>query len=237
MKKTGLFILILILLTHISIFAQEHACDEACKAGCKMLKNVKWLGHASFKVTGEKIIYFDPYEITGGPQADLICISHEHFDHCSPEDVARIQGPDTVIVTEKDSARKLTGDVRVLKPGQTLTLDEITVQAVPSYNTDKAFHPKANNWLGFIVEVEGVRVYHAGDSDFIPEMKGFDVDIAFLPVSGTYVMTAEQAVEAALAINPKLAIPMHYGAIVGNEQDALSFQKALEGRVDVLILR
>jgi L-ascorbate metabolism protein UlaG (beta-lactamase superfamily) len=199
-------------------------------------KKIQWLGHDGFRIDAVKTIYFDPYEITGGPKADLICISHEHFDHCSPEDVARIQGPGTVIVTEKDSARKLTGDVRVLSPGENLTLEEITVQAVPSYNTDKAFHPRASDWLGFVVTVEGVRVYHAGDCDFIPEMKDLDVDIAFLPVSGTYVMTSDQAVEAALAINPKLAIPMHYGAIVGDEQDALSFKKALEGRVDVLIL-
>jgi len=199
-------------------------------------KKIQWLGHDGFRIDAEKTIYFDPYEITGGPKADLVFISHEHFDHCSPEDVARIQGSDTVIITEKDSAKKLTGDVRVLKPGEALTLDDIKVQAVPSYNTDKAFHPKANNWLGFVVEIEGVKVYHAGDCDFIPEMKDLEVDIAFLPVSGTYVMTAEQAVEAALAINPKLAIPMHYGAIVGDEQDAVSFKKALEGRVEVLIL-
>jgi L-ascorbate metabolism protein UlaG (beta-lactamase superfamily) len=199
-------------------------------------KKIQWLGHDGFRIDTVKTIYFDPYEITGGTKADLICISHEHFDHCSPEDVERIQVSDTVIITEQDSAKKLTGDVRVLKPWDTLTLDDIKVQAVPSYNTDKAFHPKANNWLGFVVEVEGVKVYHAGDCDFIPEMKDLEVDIAFLPVSGTYVMTAEQAVEAALAINPKLAIPMHYGSIVGDEQDAVSFKKALEGKVEVLIL-
>jgi len=199
-------------------------------------QKIQWLGHDGFCIDAVKMIYFDPYEITGGPKADVVCISHEHFDHCSPEDVARIQGSDTVIITEKDSARKLTGDVRVLKPWEILTLDDIKVQAVPSYNIDKAFHPKANNWLGFVVEVEGFKVYHAGDCDFIPEMKDLDVDIAFLPVSGTYVMTAEQAVEAALAINPKLAIPMHYGAIVGDEQDAVKFKKALEGKIEVLIL-
>jgi L-ascorbate metabolism protein UlaG (beta-lactamase superfamily) len=112
----------------------------------------------------------------------------------------------------------------------------VKVAAVPSYNTDKDFHPKKNSWLGFIVEVEGVKIYHAGDTDFIPEMKGLSVDIALLPVSGTYVMTAEQAVKAALEIKPKLAIPMHYGAIVGDEGDAMRFKKALDGKVDVLIL-
>ena len=200
-------------------------------------KKIKWLGHDGFRIDAGKTIYLDPYQIEGGPTADLILISHEHFDHCSVEDVAKIQDSNTVIVTEKDSAKKLTGDVRVLKPGDSLTVNDVNIRTVPSYNTDKDFHPQANNWLGFIVETEGVKVYHAGDSDFIPEMKDLEVDIALLPVSGTYVMRADQAVEAALAINPKLAIPMHYGAIVGDEQDALDFKKALEGKVDVLILK
>jgi len=197
---------------------------------------IVWLGHDGFRIDAEKTVYFDPYQIEGGPVADLILISHEHFDHCSPEDVAKIQGPETVIVTEKDSAKKLTGDIRILKPGEILDLGDVKIEAVPSYNTDKDFHPRKNGWLGFIVELEGVKVYHAGDADFIPEMKDFDVDIALLPVSGTYVMTADQAVKAALAINPKLAIPMHYGAIVGDMADALNFKKELEGKVEVSIL-
>lgn len=197
---------------------------------------IAWLGHDGFRINAEKTVYFDPYQIEGGPVADLILISHDHFDHCSPEDVAKIQGPETVIVTEKDSAKKLKGDVRVLKSGETLNLGDVKIEAVPSYNTDKDFHPKKNGWLGFIVEIEGVKVYHAGDADFIPEMKDLEVDIALLPVSGTYVMTADQAVKAALAINPNLAIPMHYGAIVGDEQDALNFKKELEGKVEVSIL-
>lgn len=199
-------------------------------------KKIHWLGHDAFRIDGEKIIYFDPYQIEAGPQADLVLISHDHFDHCSPEDVAKIQGPETIIVTEKDSKEKLTGDVRVLKPGETLNLDGVKILGVPSYNTDKDFHPRKNGWLGFLVEVSGVRIYHAGDTDYIPEMKDLKVDIALLPVSGTYVMTAEQAAKAALAIGPELAIPMHYGAIVGSSQDARDFKNALDGKVDVLIL-
>ena len=202
-----------------------------------VVKKINWLGHDTFRIDADKIIYIDPFEIqSGGPQADLILITHEHFDHCSTEDVAKIQGDQTIIVTEKNSAEKLSGDVRVVKPGDLVTIDDIKIETVPSYNTDKEFHPKANDWLGFIVEIQGVRIYHAGDADFIPEMKDLKVDIALLPVSGTYVMTAAQAAEAALAINPKLAIPMHYGAIVGGEQDANAFKQALEGKVDVLIL-
>ena len=200
-------------------------------------KKFVWLGHDSFRIDASKTIYLDPYQVSSGPKADLIMITHDHFDHCSPDDVAKIQQPGTVIVTEKDSAKKLTGDLRVIKPGESLVVDEVKVEAVPSYNTDKEFHPKRNAWLGFIIEIQGVRVFHAGDTDFIPEMNGFNVDIALLPVSGTYVMTADQAVKAALAISPKLAIPMHYGTIVGSDQDAITFKKALEGKIEVLVLQ
>lgn len=199
-------------------------------------ENIHWLGHAGFRIDGDKVIYFDPYQIESGPQADLIFISHDHFDHCSPEDVAKIQGPGTIIITEKDSAGKLTGDVRVIKPGETLVLDGVKILGVPSYNTDKDFHPRRNGWLGFLVEMSGISIYHSGDTDFIPEMKELNVDIALLPVSGTYVMTADQAVKAALAIGPGLAIPMHYGTIVGGNQDAFTFKSALDGKVRVLIL-
>ena len=201
-----------------------------------ILKKIVWLGHDGFRIDASKTVYIDPYQISDGPEADLILITHEHFDHCSPDDVAKVQHSGSVIVTEKDSATKLSGDVRVVKVGETLSIDNVKIEAVPAYNTNKEFHPKSNGWLGFIVEIDGVKVYHAGDSDFIPEMKDFDADIALLPVSGTYVMTADEAVEAALAINPKIAIPMHYGAIVGGDNDATQFKQALEGKVEVHIL-
>ena len=202
----------------------------------EMAQKIVWLGHDCFRIDADKTIYFDPYDISPGPKADLILVSHEHFDHCSPDDVSKIQGPETVIITEQTSAEKLSGDVRIIAPGESMSLGEVKIEAVPSYNTDKDFHPKQKAWLGFILEVNGVRIYHAGDTDFIPEMKDLKVDIALLPVSGTYVMTAEQAVEAALAIRPKLAIPMHYGAIVGDNKDALTFKESLKGKIDVLIL-
>jgi L-ascorbate metabolism protein UlaG (beta-lactamase superfamily) len=200
-----------------------------------ILEKIVWLGHDGFRIDASKTVYIDPYQISDGPEADLILITHEHFDHCSPDDVAKVQHSGSVIVTEKDSATKLSGDVRVVKVGETLSIDNVKIEAVAAYNTNKEFHPKSNGWLGFIVEIDGVKVYHAGDTDFIPEMNNFNTDIALLPVSGTYVMTADEAVEAALAINPKIAIPMHYGAIVGGDNDATQFKQALEGKVEVHI--
>jgi L-ascorbate metabolism protein UlaG (beta-lactamase superfamily) len=203
----------------------------------RMVKSLHWLGHDSFRLdTGIGPIYFDPFQISGGPTAAVVLCSHDHFDHCVPEEIAKVAGPKTVVVTESVCAAKLTGEVRVLKPGQSMEVQGVGIRAVPAYNTDKQFHPKENGWLGFVITVDGVSLYHAGDTDFIPEMKGMKVDIALLPVSGTYVMTAEQAVEAAKAIEPGLAIPMHYGAIVGDESDADKFAKALAGVVPVKIL-
>ena len=202
-----------------------------------LFKNISWLGHDSFRIDAAATVYIDPYNLPdGNPPADIVLVTHAHFDHCSPEDIARIQQDGTVIFTEKDSAEKLSGDVRVMKPGDTATVAGMRFTAVPAYNVDKQFHPRSNGWLGFIIEIEGSRIYHAGDTDFIPEMKGLAADIALLPVSGTYVMTAREAVEAALAISPEIAVPMHFGAIVGSRQDAESFKQALEGRVDVRIL-
>jgi L-ascorbate metabolism protein UlaG (beta-lactamase superfamily) len=201
----------------------------------KMIENLHWLGHDGFYVVGSRVVYFDPWDITDGPEADLICISHEHFDHCSPADIEKISKEETVIVTEAVSAGKLSGDVRVLRPGESLEAAGVRVTAVASYNTDKAFHPKTNQWLGFVIEMDGVSIYHAGDSDFIPEMKDLEVDIALIPVSGTYVMDVDEAVEAARAIKPKIAVPMHYGKIVGSEEDAKRFAEALKNEMTVVI--
>jgi L-ascorbate metabolism protein UlaG (beta-lactamase superfamily) len=203
----------------------------------EMLNKTFWLGHDGFRFAGDKIVYIDPYQIASGPAADLILVTHDHYDHCSPEDIAKVQGSNTIIVTEKDSAAKLSGDVQVVAPGGSLIAAGVPIEAVPAYNTDKAFHPKEKGWLGFIFELGGVRFYHAGDSDFIPEMSALKVDVALLPVSGTYVMDVDQAVEAALAIKPQVAVPMHYGGIVGSDEDAAAFQKALAGKIDVHIFQ
>ncbi len=202
-----------------------------------MVKNIHWLGHDSFRIAGPVTIYVDPWQLpAGSPQADLILVTHDHYDHCSPKDVTRISKADTVIVTIAAAAKKFKGDVRVVKPGDSLTVKGIPIEVVPAYNVNKKFHPRDAGHVGFIFTVEGQRIYHAGDTDFIPEMKDFKVDIALLPVSGTYVMTADEAASAAKAINPKVAIPMHYGEIVGSREDAERFQKLYEGEVVILPL-
>ena len=202
-----------------------------------VVKNITWLGHDGFLIKGDgRAIVIDPFQVKDCEPADIILVTHEHYDHCSLEDIKKVQKASTVIVTEANSAEKLSGDVRVVEPGDKLTVAGIPIEAVSSYNTNKHFHPKQNGWLGFIVTVEGVRVYHAGDTDLIPEMASFDVDIALLPVSGTYVMTAEEAVEAAQMIEPKVVIPMHYNAIVGSSDDARRFCDALAGICEVVML-
>ena len=202
-----------------------------------MVKDIHWLGHDTFKITGRKVIYTDPYKIKRKDTADIILITHEHFDHCSPEDVKKIQGPETVIVATPDCAGKLPGTLKTVKPGDRVTVGGVEIEAVPSYNTNKDFHTRDKDWVGYIITIDGRRIYLAGDTDYIPEMKTFrNIDIALLPVSGTYVMTADEAVKAALDIGPKVAIPMHYGSIVGGRADAERFAEALKGRIETLIL-
>lgn len=207
-----------------------------------MVEHVHWLGHDTFRVDGPTTIYFDPYQLGEGlPQADVILISHEHHDHCSPEDIAKIQGDETIIVTVASAADQLEGDVRIIGPGDTIQVKGIEVEAVPAYNVNKfrspgqPFHPREAGHVGFVITVGGTRIYHAGDTDFIPEMAELqEIDIALLPVSGTYVMTVDEAVEAAEAIQPGLAIPMHVGRGIGSLASAEAFKE--KAPVDVLIL-
>jgi L-ascorbate metabolism protein UlaG (beta-lactamase superfamily) len=204
-----------------------------------------WLGHDGFRIQNGQVIYIDPFQIQGsGPKADIVLVSHEHDDHCSPDDLKKIVTPNTVIVAHhqsKDELSKLkVKEVRIIKPGDKVKLGDISVEAVPAYNTNKfrepgkVFHPREDGKLGFLLIVKGVRIYHAGDSDFIPEMKSIQTDIALLPVSGTYVMTAKEAAEAAAQINPKIAIPMHWGAIVGSDKDAQLFKSSVKCEAKVL---
>lgn len=203
-----------------------------------MIENIKWLGHDTFKIVGEKVIYTDPFQITKPDRADIILITHDHYDHFSPDDIKKLLKEDTVLVLPKDCSGKIQAKEIVVKPGDKINVEGIEIEVVPSYNTNKNFHPKEKGWVGYIFKVSGKRIYIAGDTDYIPEMKTFkDIDIALLPVSGTYVMTADEAVQAALDISPKLAIPMHYGSIVGSEKDAQYFAEKLKGKIETIILK
>ena len=205
-------------------------------AAVGLLEHLHWLGHASFRLDGPPTIYFDPWRLKGQPpQADVILISHEHHDHCSPQDVKRITGPGTVIVASHGAAKGLRGDVRTLRAGERTTVGEVEIEAIPAYNVNKSYHPKQAGHVGFIVTVGGERIYFAGDTDRIPEMTSVRCDVALLPVGGTYTMDAEEAAQAATDIGPKVAVPMHWGAgVIGTHADAERFRSLYGGRVVIL---
>jgi len=200
-----------------------------------MTVEIHWLGHDAFRLVGEKTVYIDPWKLPAtAPLADLILITHDHYDHCSSEDVQKIRGVGTVVAAPSAAASKLKAPVTVVKPGDKLTLNGVSIEVVPAYNINKPFHPRKAGHVGYIVTLGGERIYHTGDSDLIPEMKGLQVDIALVPVSGTYVMGAEQAAQLVEQLRPKLAIPMHYGDIVGSEADAKRFQERCSVPVRIL---
>lgn len=199
------------------------------------MEDIKWLGHASFKITGEKVIYIDPWRLEGkNEEADIILITHDHYDHCSLLDIEKLKRKQTTVVAPPDAAQKITGDVRVVRPGDKLTVKGIRIEAYPAHNLGKDFHPKVNGWVGYIININGKRIYHAGDTDLIPEMDGIKADVALLPVGGTYTMNAKEAAQAANRINPKLAIPMHFGSIVGSSKDAEEFRSLCQVPVEIL---
>jgi len=188
-----------------------------------MKEKIHWLGHASFRIEGTKTIYIDPWKIKTGKKADLILITHDHYDHCSPDDVAKVSGKDTTIVTISSCAKQIKGNVKTIKAGETIEVGGVKITAIPSYNKEKQFHPREKGYVGYIVDIDGSKIYHAGDSDFIDEMKSLKVDIALMPVGGNYTMDAKEAAQAINTFKPSLAIPMHWGDIVGSKKDAETF--------------
>ncbi len=202
-----------------------------------MAENIFWLGHDSFRFKGEKVVYIDPWKLDAGAEkADVILVTHNHGDHFSAEDIAKISKADTVVVMPQVVADKFGGKATVVKPGDKISAAGVPIEVVPAYNTNKQFHPKSAGHVGYIVTLNGKRIYHSGDADLIPEMASIKADIALLPVSGTYVMNATEAAEAAKAIKPGLAIPMHWGdpTVVGARADAEEFKRLAGVPVEIL---
>ena len=201
-----------------------------------MSVKIQWLGHASFRIAGaEAVAYVDPWKLDSSPHdGDIVIVSHSHYDHFSPEDIEKASKADTAIIAPADVVAKLHV-ANAVTPGDRMTIKDVTVEAVAAYNVDKAFHPRANRWLGVVLTVDSKRVYYAGDTDFIPEMTELqDVDLALLPVGGTYTLDAEQAATACKAIGCKAALPYHWGDIVGSASDAERFVQLAECEATIL---
>ncbi len=211
-----------------------------------LLEEVEWLGHSGFRITvGSASIYIDPYRVASdSPPANLILITHQHYDHFSIQDLERLRSDDTRVIAPPAVAERLEGSVSSVAPGDVIETDipGVDVRAVPAYNTSKRdgegrpFHPREAGCVGYELNVRGERLYHAGDTDVIPEMDWVvGAELALLPVSGVHVMTALEAAEAARRIQPTVAVPMHWGGHIGSETDAQAFADAAP--VDVVIMR
>jgi L-ascorbate metabolism protein UlaG (beta-lactamase superfamily) len=211
-----------------------------------LIDALDWLGHSGFRLhVGREIVYIDPYRVPeGAPRADLILVTHGHYDHFSPQDVERLSKRDTWLVGPPAVAERVSGQVHSIVPGEAIENELVRgvhVAAVAAYNTSKLdaegrpFHPREAGWVGYELNVRGERLYHSGDTDVLPEMDSVTgVDVALLPVSGTYVMTPQEAAEAARRIQPRVAVPMHWGEVIGTEADARAF--AEKAPVEVRIL-
>jgi len=211
-----------------------------------LIDSVVWIGHAGFLIEVKgATVYIDPYRVPAeAPKADVILVTHGHYDHFSPQDVERLSDDDTWLIAPAPVAERATGRVASIAPGEVIELDHlhgIDVAAVAAYNTSKrdsdgqVFHPRAAGGVGFDVNVRGERLYHSGDTDVIPEMDSVvGVDVALLPVSGTYVMTAAEAAEAARRIQPRIAVPMHWGSHLGTRADADAFAERAPVEVRIL---
>jgi len=211
---------------------------------------LSWLGHSGFKIKNHRVIYIDPYNIKeNSEKADIILITHSHYDHCGIADMKNIIKNGTKIFLTADSQSKTTRfdipiDIQIVEPNQEYGFGELKIATLPSYNLDKSYHPKEEGWVGYVVKMNDVVIYHAGDSDLIPEMQKLTGHkqqdkkfIALLPVGGKMTMNAEEAAEAAKLIKPFLAIPMHYGTIIGDNSDAEEFVKLCkENGIDATIL-
>lgn len=208
-----------------------------------MLENIEVLCHSSIRFSKKKIIYFDPFKIEKNyNDADVIFITHDHYDHYSEEDIDKVVKGDTIIVVPEDLKTKLLKkglkekNIITVRPNENYTVKNIEFKAIPAYNVNKQFHPKENAWVGYLLEIEGVTYYIAGDTDITEENKKVKCDVAFVPVGGTYTMDYKEAAELINEIKPKVAVPTHYGSIVGSEKDGIKFSKLVNPEIEVEVL-
>ena len=194
-----------------------------------MLDKFAWFKQSGFLWRGEGLtVYIDPWAVTTRDPADVIFITHAHFDHFSKDDIEKVRHSGTKIVAPKDVAKELSGEVTAVKPGDSFEVGGIKGQAVPAYNTHEErlqAHPKSNQWVGYILDLGGHHYYHAGDTDHVPELNSVKADVAFVPIGGTYTCEVSEAAGLVKAIRPQVAVPMHYGFVVGVPSDAERFAK------------
>ena len=194
-----------------------------------MIDRFTWFKQSAFLWKGEGLnVYIDPWGVTTDDPADVVFITHAHFDHFSQEDIDRVRTDRTKLVAPHDVARELSGDVTPVRPGDSIEVAGIKVSAVPAYNVAEErleAHPKSNQWVGYVLTLGSNTYYHAGDTDHAPELDEVQADVAFLPVGGTYTCTCSEAAGLARSIAPQIAVPMHYGFVVGNQADADRFAK------------
>ena len=191
-----------------------------------MAVTLTWLGHASFKIEGSSVVYIDPWKINQeSKDGDIILVSHSHLDHWSKSDIGKVRNRDSHLVGSGDVIRA-AGEGDLLAPGGVVEFGETRITGTPAYNLRKPFHPRKKQWLGFIIDIDGVRIYYAGDTDHIVEMADLqDIDLALLPVGGKFTMNAEKAASAAKGIQAVQCLPYHWGSIIGRESDARHFAK------------
>ena len=209
---------------------------------------IEWLGHASFKITTDDItIYIDPYAGTVenySQKANLVLISHDHYDHCDTEKIQLISNDNTKIISSKSCANKLKDinsnlNTQSMSSDEKITIEEVEITAIPAYNISKKFHPKNAGGLGFIFTISDVKIYFAGDTDFIPEMKNLasqNIDVALLPVGGTFTMNCTEAGLASNAIHAQVVIPMHHGLIPGLEMNIEKFKEKMDNSTKIILL-
>ena len=208
-----------------------------------MLDNIEVLYHSSIRINKEKIIYIDPFKIDRNfNDADIIFITHDHYDHYSEEDIDKVINENTTIIIPEELLTKLLrkginkNAIITVEPNKNYMVQGIKFETISAYNTNKTFHPKENGWVGYIIIINGIRYYIAGDTDITEENKQVKCDVAFVPVGGTYTMDFKEAASLINEIKPKIAIPIHYGSIVGTEQDAIDFIRLLHPEIKGIIL-